>query len=94
MSYKQNGRNRKKVVYIHQFGAWWRATPNQWVRLCQAAQTPDGYDLDVLARRLQGQPQAVQGSKKEGFWGVGICVVQPLDWTNEDWERNADLNNF
>ena len=79
--------SRGRVVYIYQYGAWWSATQKQWQDTVISAISEDGYDLDATTKRLKRKPASVLGNKEDGFMAKNGIVVNPIDWTRHDWER-------
>jgi len=84
------------VIYVTQYGAWWRLTIEQWRAVCEAGASGQGYDLPDDAQ-LTRKPRGVHGGREDesdrldvkiSYWTDNNKhpVFQPLDWDPEDFK--------
>lgn len=86
-------------VYITQYGGWWSCSWATWREFVRAMvmHGDDGYDLSNFPglKQLAGKPASIyvyrndRGGRPSYSTPPGSRLVQPLDWTRDDWESEA-----
>lgn len=79
-------------VYVQQFGYFWSLTMSEWQGVIRDYfSSEDGYDLGRY-KSIQ-KPKVVFSDREGDFYKIGndVILVQPLDWTDEEWVEEAIL---
>jgi hypothetical protein len=82
-----------RVIYVEQYGGWWKLSPDQWRELCERGAAGNGHmlpDKASLRRRspLVGETNYNDGMGKKTYYPLRtyVLVYSPLDWESEDYQ--------
>jgi len=82
----------KKFVYVGQYDAFWRLTPDEWEQICRDGMK-GGYDLSPF-KQLAGRPiwlkRHPDGSTGYYRTRQDMLYYEPLDWDAEDFREALD----
>lgn len=82
---------RKLIIYVEQYGAFWRLTPAAWRALCEEGLKGNGHNLPE--RPLRNRPRTIgrtdYGDGDGSYYPKrpDILVYRPLDWEVEDYQE-------
>jgi hypothetical protein len=83
-------------IYIQQYGGFWGCDVRKWKEAVREVVYGSGQvDYDNYARPLRSQPGSIVKSEDGRYSCTApeneFRLVQPLDWTDEDWAAEAAL---
>jgi len=79
-----------KHVYVGQFGAFWRLTPEQWRQVCRDGAYGEGYSLEGY-RGLKTKPRWLHPMEDDRgrYWtSKEVEYYEPFDWFEHDFKEH------
>lgn len=81
---------KPKVIYVQQYGAWWKFTPQVWRKICEGGARGEGHMLPPACMMRKRSPLVgvVQyGDEQPTYYPLrdDVLVYSPLDWEPEDY---------
>jgi hypothetical protein len=78
------------TIYVEQYGAWWKFTPDVWRAVLLDGVAKGGHslpDANRIARRSPLVGVADSGSGHPSYFPMrnNVLVYHPLDWDEEDY---------
>lgn len=86
------------IIYVEQYGAWWKLTPEHWHGLLEGGCLGWGHELPSKFGRLTRRPPLVGVTYPDGPEGRpsyfarrdDVLVYRPLDWEPNDYFAALD----
>lgn len=85
------------MIYVEQYGGWWSFTTKQWREWLLASiadiLSQEGYTLPD-SKMLRSRPRLAKKDDPASRWWYSSVstarVIQPLDWTVEQWKEELE----